>query len=97
LESCGDIVYGKWEMVKEIKYSRSTVNSKGYYYLTDLNVYGTVLKASSSVFYRKDFDCMYYIVCTYVNRVKVSQGKIKNCEEQKKKCFWFDFQESRKM
>lgn len=51
----GYVVYGKWEMVREILYFQSTVNSKGYYYLIDLNF----LKASQSVFYRKDFDCIY--------------------------------------
>ncbi|KAE9533700.1 hypothetical protein AGLY_009049 [Aphis glycines] len=44
-----------WEIVEEILYFRSTVNSKGYYYLIDLNF----LKASPSVFYRKDLDCIY--------------------------------------
>lgn len=52
------------------------MNSKGYYYLIDLNF----LKASPSVFYRKNFDRIYIEWIA-----SVSRGKMENCEEQKKK------------
>jgi hypothetical protein len=55
--ACCYVVSGRWW--GGILYSRLTVNSKDYYYyLIDFNVYVTVLKAISPMFFRKDFDCM---------------------------------------
>jgi len=99
------VVPGQWFMVSgtwwrggEVLYSRSTVNFKGYYYLIDLNVYVTVLKASPPVLY----NIIMYLEKGFrsdvhrVDRVKVPQREME-CVKRKKNVFVFDFQESRKM